>query len=232
MAIGRNALDALLDPRIRRRSVAMFPDMADVLGNRRSGGVEIFGFSISRDEVRAATTAWVDAGWNGREAELAHGRGVGRWAQLVIDDEPTMWDVPGERVQNRHVVDHARGDVLVVGLGLGMILHPLLAKPAVRSVHVVEVNEDVVALIAPTLRHVAGAAKLRIELADGRRWRPAEGVAFDTIWIDTPAGGSWSAEYVRWCAWWIGRYRTWLRPGGWIGHWLEAEATAALAGNV
>lgn len=79
---------------------------------------------------------------------------------------------------------HATGRVLVFGLGLGMLLDALLRKPAVTFVRVVEIDPDVIALVAPTFVERYGA-RVEIVQADARAYLPdpAEPV-WDYVWAD------------------------------------------------
>lgn len=112
----------------------------------------------------------------------------GRYARLHIQGvtavTPMMSDTQMERRTNHDVVRHANGRVLIGGLGLGMILHPILAKPEVTEVTVLEINPDVIALIEPQIRGWRGAKKLTIVQADALKWVAPKGVRWDTIYFD------------------------------------------------
>ncbi|MFZ3264612.1 MAG: hypothetical protein WA172_11485 [Terriglobales bacterium] len=92
-----------------------------------------------------------------------------------------MSDFHYERVTCEEVVRRAHGDVLIAGLGLGMILHPMLKKEEVRSVTVIEKYQDVVDLVLPTL---LTSEKLTVLLDDIYTWKPARGRRYDVIWFD------------------------------------------------
>lgn len=84
-----------------------------------------------------------------------------RCAKLIVYDELVMTDSADERYSNQEVVRNAHGRVLIGGLGLGMILHPIAAKPQVTSVTVLEASRDVIELVGPTV-----PSKVRLECAD------------------------------------------------------------------
>lgn len=102
------------------------------------------------------------------------------YARLKIGGTVFMTDTPFERVTNMEFVTRAHGHVLIFGLGIGLILTPLLKKPSVESVTVVEFNPDVIALVAPHYAH----PKLTVEHGDAFEWRPAPGTAHDSIYFD------------------------------------------------
>jgi spermidine synthase len=95
-----------------------------------------------------------------------------------------MSDTPMEKRSNREVVFQARGDVLIAGLGIGMVLLPILAKPEVKSVTVVEKSQEIIQLVAPALYQQPGAEKLTIVYKDVFDWRPEEGTKYDTLYFD------------------------------------------------
>lgn len=75
----------------------------------------------------------------------------------------------------------ATGRVLINGLGLGMVLEGILSKPDVSFVRVIEVDADVIALVAP---HFAADRRVEIIQADAYAYRPLQGEWFDYVWHD------------------------------------------------
>lgn len=85
------------------------------------------------------------------------------------------------------LIPHLRdltGDVLVTGLGLGMVVHILTTIPQysskVRSITVVEVDRDVHSMVAPVYQE--RDSRVRIVRADARKWVPNH--KFDAAWHD------------------------------------------------
>jgi spermidine synthase len=96
----------------------------------------------------------------------------GGYTRLVIDGVTQMTDTPAEQHFNTEAVDGARGDVLILGLGLGMILTAILPKRAVKSVTVVEISPEVIALVKPRLAAIRGFRKLAVVEADAYKYKP------------------------------------------------------------
>ena len=65
---------------------------------------------------------------------------------------PVMMDTPAEYADHADLFAHARGRVLLHGLGLGCAVSALLADPDVEHIDVVEANADVIALVGPYYR--------------------------------------------------------------------------------
>lgn len=75
----------------------------------------------------------------------------------------------------------ATGRVLINGLGLGMVLECVLAKPSVTYVRVIEIDQDVIDLVGP---HFSKDPRVEIINADAYEYTPAKGETFDYVWHD------------------------------------------------
>lgn len=111
----------------------------------------------------------------------------GPLARLLVDGDTMMSDGAEEHATNWEAVHKANGDVLVAGLGLGMVLVPMLSKPEVRRVTVLESNRHVIALVEDAVRAYVGClleCKLQVILADVFVWKPWPGAKWDTLYFD------------------------------------------------
>jgi hypothetical protein len=155
-----------------------FTPMVDVLKPGTLGNVTLSRFTVSESaanfsKIRAVVT-------QGREIPVK----AGDYMQLLVEGTLMMSDTQMEQLSNRDVVRQARGDVLIAGLGLGLIVLPILAKESVSSVTIVEKYPNVVNLVAPSLMELPGGEKLTIVHADIFNWKPARGRKWDTIYFD------------------------------------------------
>jgi spermidine synthase len=150
---------------------------------------------------------------------ITHGRErsspAGEYCQLIIDGELMMSDTQLEHDTNQTVVLKASGDVLIAGLGIGLILVPILAKASVNSVTVVELHQDVIDLVAPNFTD----DRLQIICEDIYSWKPDKGTKFQTIYFDIWPNICWSnrnqmMKLER-------RFRSNLDKGGWMNSWAK-----------
>ena len=75
---------------------------------------------------------------------------AGTYTQLVHETDGIMMsDTVTEVWEHRFPIEQATGKVLINGLGIGMVAGACLMKPEVESVRVVEIDEDVIKLVAP-----------------------------------------------------------------------------------
>lgn len=94
-------------------------------------------------------------------------------------DTPMMVDDEFERKTNQIIIDKAKGDVLICGLGIGLIVYPIMEKPEVTSVTILEIHQSVIDLIKPQSNF---NSKVKILKQDGFKYIPDK--QFDTIWLD------------------------------------------------
>jgi hypothetical protein len=92
-----------------------------------------------------------------------------------------MSNTPMELRTNRDAFEDATGDVLIAGLGMGMLLEAVLSKADVRSVTVVENDDNIMAMVGP---HFASDDRVRLVRADIHEWEPSAGQRWDYGWFD------------------------------------------------
>ena len=127
-------------------------------------------------------------------------------------------DMPAEMRDQSEAVYRARGHCLVNGLGIGLVLKNILAKPEVASVTVVEISQDLIDLVSP---HYADP-RVTFVCADALQYQPPKGKRYQMIWHDIwdgicsdnlPAMASLKRKYAKRC--------------DWQGCWAECECRRA-----
>ena len=102
------------------------------------------------------------------------------------DGRELLWmdDADTELAAHRDILAAARGDVLLLGLGIGLLPAMLADVDAVRSITIIERSTDVMRLVEPHLMSEFGSRKgIRIITSDADTWQPA-GDRYDVVWID------------------------------------------------
>ncbi len=92
-----------------------------------------------------------------------------------------MSDTEMERRSNIFFLWEAKGDVLIGGLGLGMIVLAAQAKEIVNSITVVEIHQEVIDLVVPQLPI---NDKVNVICGDILKWYPPKSIKYDTIYFD------------------------------------------------
>lgn len=191
-----------------------FPDMKTLVPARKHGRAEVIHRTVTPLESMQSMFSG-NGGYYCPE---------GTYAVLHVGDTLEMSDTRHERITNFEIVRQARGNVLIAGLGLGMILHPILAKPEVTHVTVVERERDVIRLIAPTLplkRRDNGVSRWTIEHGDIDTWRPADDTRYNTIYFDIWPTVSLD-NYPQMKAL-VRAFRKYRAPGAWVRCWAVDE---------
>lgn len=92
-----------------------------------------------------------------------------------------MSDTEMERRTSTYFLIKANGDVLIGGLGLGMVLLAVQAKEEVNSITVVELQQEIIDLVVPQLPL---NGKVNVVCGDVFTWYPPKGVKYNTIYFD------------------------------------------------
>jgi hypothetical protein len=187
--------------------------MYEIVPEGRSGKFRI---QHSRPLTKAETEAQ-EAGW-GPNPRSRHGPDrICNLVRIRKGKKPVavMTDYLPEQLTNMEFLQHARGDVLVAGLGFGMIIVPLLYMKHVKSVTVVEKHRDVIKLSERYIKRLDKQDKLRIVNSDIHRFHTDQ--RFDTIYFDIWDGIHW--DNVEDMNALIRRFRGNARRGAWIGCW-------------
>jgi len=157
--------------------VDLFPEMANLVPERAQGRASVQHITVDAEGGRTACYVY---------GEFKNPSPPGTYVSLRVtndagESQVMMSDFHYERATCEEVVRRAHGDVLVAGLGLGMILHHILKKESVSEVTVIEKYQDVVDLVLPTL---PTSEKLKVLLDDIYTWKPRRGKCYDVIWFD------------------------------------------------
>jgi hypothetical protein len=115
----------------------------------------------------------------------ARGRAVppGTYTYLLHRGHVIMSDTPAEIRDLYPIIRQAKGQVLINGLGLGVVLQAILEKPETEHVTVIELSEEIIALIGTYYQERYGK-KLDIVHADALEWKAPKGARYDVVWHD------------------------------------------------
>jgi hypothetical protein len=152
---------------------------------------------------------------------------AGTYTRLKDGNEVFMTDLFDEWWTQRIAVEQAGvrgGDVLITGLGLGLVVTSMLEFPEnrVERLIVIERSADVISLVAPSLENRYNG-RIEIINADAFEWLPPSGQRFTVGWHDiwpNPHEPGLLAQtegleqrYAPYCAW----------QGNWIREYHAAE---------
>jgi len=118
-----------------------------------------------------------------------------------------------ERITNEKIIQNARGDVLIIGLGIGYILLPIQEKQDVTSITVVEKYLEVIQLVAPQL---SLNSKVNIIQGDLFTHSFSDDTKFDTLFCDIYGKNEFELK-----EWFVENYGKYCRDeNSYIDAWL------------
>jgi len=143
-------------------------------------------------------------------------RGVSDGIYCILQDnrksEVVMSDTQMEKTTNAKFLSEAKGDVMIAGLGIGMILFPLCEKEEIKSVTIYEKEASVLNLILPHLKSLE-----KINVIPGDIFTLEDSKTYDTIYFDiwnNICGDNYDEMLVL-----HEKFKNNLRIKGWMGSW-------------
>src|SRR3989344_2227388 len=105
---------------------------------------------------------------------------IGLYDLNFLDYGDVMSNREVEKIHNIEIIKEARGDVLIAGLGIGLILLPIMNKTEVKSIEVVELQQEIIDLIVPML-----PLNEKVKVIQGNIIHYIPNHKYDCIYIDT-----------------------------------------------
>lgn len=143
----------------------MYKDMPQLLSPTENGDFKLEHFEVRNGDIRA----------------ILSGVNPGNYVRLMHRGEVVMSDTYMEKRTNSSFCANAYGDVLIGGLGIGMIIMAIQDDERVKSITVLEKHQEVIDMITAQLPF---NDKVKIICADVFEWKPEKGQKFDCIYMD------------------------------------------------
>jgi hypothetical protein len=95
---------------------------------------------------------------------------------------PIMQDSEAEYNEHQWLWDNATGDILIGGLGIGLVNEILINNDDITSITIVENSQDVIDLV---WEHCAKDDRFTLILEDFETWEIPDDMEWNIIWADT-----------------------------------------------
>lgn len=141
----------------------MYANMSDILQERKVGDYALEKFEIGENNLYA----------------MLHGIPCGKYIRLRHGIEVVMSDTDMEKRTNAIFVANAHGNVLIGGLGIGMILLAIQDKTDIEKITVVEKSAEVIELVKDQL-----PLNSKVEIVHADVWEYVPPCKFNTIYMD------------------------------------------------
>ena len=159
------------------RKLLLHADLVNLLPEATIGEWSIEHFEVTEEEANLSVIREMV---NRTTSEMLHATPAGTYVRLKQGDRIWMSNTRMEQITNQEFLDRAHGDVLMAGLGIGMLLPDLYANRRVSKIVVVEKHQEVIDLVSPYFVD----PKLQIVHADIHKWVPLADERFNTIYFD------------------------------------------------
>ena len=148
---------------------------------------------------------------------LVRGRGIPigeTFTRVMRGSTLVMSDTPAEMRDHSYAVARAKGSCLLNGLGIGMVLKNIIAKPEVTDVTVIEISQDLIDIVSPHYDD----RRVTFVCSDAFTYKVPKGKRFQMVWHDI-----WDyicadnlAEMTR-------LHRKYAKRTDWQGSWCRYE---------
>ena len=177
------------------------------------GVAKITRFHISEDEARM---------YNIRTL-MSYGSGIervdsGDYVRLHVNGMLMMSDTRMEKITNTEFIKNAHGEVMIAGLGIGLILEnliPLYESGEVTRIVVYEKYQDVIDLVA---HRYMDRLPLEVRCEDIMTYKPQKEEKYDTLYFDIwPDVNEKNLDDIKVLH---NRWKSHKKKGAWIGSWM------------
>ena len=172
-------------------------------------------FSISNEESKVYNLRSLFNGNGGFDCVTA-----GQYVELSVNNILMMSDTDMEKRTNYEFISNAKGDVMIAGLGIGLILHNLEKKVKtgeVKSITVYEKYQDVIDLITPYYKHLP----ITVKCEDILNYLPPKEEIYDTIYFDIwPTINTDNLKDIKILH---NRWKFHKRQDGWMDSWVKQK---------
>lgn len=214
-----------------------FRPMVELVPEMREGDFRIIHHTLTKEDVELAQIRSIMSYSGGETGYLQAATYVELRQYWTNDKYPDvehnnllMSDTPMERRTNSDLLRAAKGDVLIAGLGFGMVLWPLLHKEEVTSITVIELHPEIIKMIEPIFAPLADECSVKLDIVCDSifDWKIPKGAMWDTIYFDIwndICGDNYEEMKTL-----HRRFSLKRPPGGWIGSWRKADVRKQMTG--
>jgi spermidine synthase len=147
---------------------------------------------------------------------------IGKEYVILLDktlNKTMMSNHEFEIITNQKFLDNAKGDVLIFGLGIGLVIFPLLNMSEINSITIVEIDGSLIEHVNPIIKKNDIHSKVSIYEGDAFSFETNK--LFDTIYFDI--WHSINEKAFREMKILIEKFKYNLTLGGWMDSWCSEE---------
>jgi spermidine synthase len=180
-------------------------------------------YVISKAIIRQEDIIQIKKNWNDyRNENYLSTFTIGKEYVILFDksiNKTMMSSHEFETITNQKFLDNAKGDILIFGLGIGLIVFPLLNDVEVKSITIVEIDNGLIDEVFPIIIQNDVQSKVSVYLTSVFEFNTEK--MFDTIYFDIWSDinqQSFSEMKIL-----SEKFRKNLKPDGWMDSWCSEE---------
>lgn len=146
--------------------MSVYKDMYQILEEKQVGIAKLEKYTVEQGNFMAAIS----------------GVSAGDYVRLYVNGQLMMSNTSMEKRTAMKFINAAEGDILIAGLGIGLVILPLLENEKITSITVVEKYQDVIDCIFPQIKPYDTTNKLTVVCEDCFDFTTDQ--RFDVIYLD------------------------------------------------
>lgn len=180
-------------------------------------------YVISKTILKDSDLEMIKNNWNDyRNEKYLSSLTIGKEYVFLFDKsigKTMMSNHEFETLTNQKFLDNAKGDILIFGLGIGLIVFPLLNENDVNSITIVEIDSGLIDEVFPIIIKNDPKSKVNVYLSNAFEFETD--MMFDTIYFDIWSDiNQQSFSEMKFLS---ERFIKNLKPGGWMDSWCSEE---------
>jgi spermidine synthase len=122
-------------------------------------------------------------------------------------------------LSNQKFIDNSKGDVIIFGLGIGLIVYPLLQDDDIKSITIIEIDKELIDQTSYLL--LESDTKSKLSIINQNAFQYEDNKKYDTIYFDIwPLINKEAFKEMKILS---ERFSKNLKDGGWMDSWLSEE---------
>ena len=124
-----------------------------------------------------------------------------------------------EMSSNQKFIDNSKGDVIIFGLGIGLIVYPLLQDDDIKSITIIEIDKELIDQTSYLL--LESDTKSKLSIINQNAFQYEDNKKYDTIYFDIwPLINKEAFKEMKILS---EKFSKNLKDGGWMDSWLSEE---------
>ena len=120
---------------------------------------------------------------------------------------------------NQKFIDNSKGDVIIFGLGIGLIVYPLLQDDDIKSITIIEIDKELIDQTSYLL--LESDTKSKLLIINQNAFQYEDNKKYDTIYFDIwPLINKEAFKEMKILS---EKFSKNLKDGGWMDSWLSEE---------